>query len=217
MQSAVGQILHDSQRPRSLAVVVGLTTIFFDFAIVNFHFDPMNRGALAILSLALLVGLTDGDRTSLGLRLSPSQGWSPWIRITAVISFAVAVCITIGIGAMVLTGRQIPFYATAPDQFVARLLDMCFVYPTLEETIYRVVVCVPLVPVVGCWRTITFCGILFGALHVGYGNPSPENLVGGFFLACAYLKSETILIPFILHAGGNLIILIGQTAGWYLR
>jgi membrane protease YdiL (CAAX protease family) len=217
MQSAVGQVLRDSRQPRSLAVVVGLTTIFIDFAIVTFHFDPMNRGALAILSLTLIVGLTEGDRISLGLRLTPSQGWSPWIRITAVISVAVAVCISIGIWAMVLMGRQIPFYTTAPDRFVERLLDMCFVYPTLEETIYRVVVCVPLVPVVGCWRTITFCGILFGALHVAYGNPSPENLVGGFFLAWAYLKSETILIPFLLHAGGNLIVLIGQTAGWYFR
>lgn len=217
MQSAIGQILTDKPRQRSLAVAVWLATILFDFGIVGFHFDAMHRGALAILSLTLIVGLTEGDRTSLGLRLAPRQGWAPWIRITAVIGVSVAVCIALGIGAMHLAGRQIPFYTTAPDRFVDRLLDMCFAYPILEETIYRVVVCVALVPVIGCWRTITFCGILFGALHVAYGNPSPENLVGGFFLAWAYLKSETILIPFILHAGGNLIVLFSQTAGWYFR
>jgi membrane protease YdiL (CAAX protease family) len=71
------------------------------------------------------------------------------------------------------------------------------------------------VQAVGCWKTIAASGVLFGLLHVVYGNPSPENLVGGFFLAWAYLKSESILIPFILHAGGNLIVWLGQIAGWY--
>jgi len=215
MQSAIGQILSDKPRQRSLAVAVWLATILLDFGIVTFHFDAMSRGALAILSLTLIVGLTEGDRISLGLRLAPRQGWAPWIRITAVISISVAICMAIGVGVMHLAGRQIPFYTTPPDQFVARLLDMCFVYPTLEEAIYRMVLCVPLVALSGCWRTIAISGILFGALHVAYGNPSPENLVGGFFLAWAYLKSDSILIPFILHAGGNLIVLIGQTAGWY--
>jgi len=216
MQSAIGQILSDRPRQKSLAVTVGLVTILLDFAIVRFHFDSMNRGALAILAMALLVGLTDGDRISLGLSLTPRQGWSPWIRTSAVLSVAVAMCMVIGIGALHLAGRQVPLYTTAPDRFLERLLDMCFVYPVLEETIYRAVVCVPLVPVIGCWRTIIFCGILFGALHVAYGNPGPENLVGGFFLAWAYVKSDTILIPILLHAGGNLVVLLLQIAGWYL-
>jgi hypothetical protein len=53
------------------------------------------------------------------------------------------------------------------------------------------------------------------ALHVVYGNPSPENMVGGFFLAWTFLKSETILIPVILHSVGYSIALAGQVAGWY--
>jgi hypothetical protein len=53
----------------------------------------------------------------------------------------------------------------------------------------------------------------------GYRIPiyvtSPENLVGGFFLAWAFLKSETILMPWLLHAVGNGIVLAAQVAGWY--
>ena len=48
-----------------------------------------------------------------------------------------------------------------------------------------------------------------------YGNPSPENLVGGFFLAWAYLKSDSIIVPVVLHGLGNLAALAGQVATWY--
>ena len=56
----------------------------------------------------------------------------------------------------------------------------------------------------------------FAALHVAYGNPSPENLVGGFLLGWVYLKSETILLPVLLHSLGNLLVLFCQVAGWYV-
>ena len=216
MQSAIGQILRRRRPLRVLAVAVGLGTALVDFAIVTYRFDSMNRGALAIAAFVAIVWITDGDRISMGLRLTPKQGWILWIRMSAIIGAAVATCIGIGLGVATLAGKQIPIYTTEPSGIVPRFLDMCFVYPILEEAIYRVAVCVPLVPAVGCWRTIAMNGILFGVLHVAYGNPSPENLVGGFFLSWAYLKSESILIPFILHAGGNFVVLLAQIAGWYV-
>ena len=50
-------------------------------------------------------------------------------------------------------------------------------------------------------------GLLFGGLHVLYGNPGPDNLVAGFFLAWAILKSGSILVPLALHALGNLCVI----------
>lgn len=62
---------------------------------------------------------------------------------------------------------------------------------------------------------IVVSGVVFGGLHVVNGNPSPENLVGGLFLAWAYLKSGTIYIPILLHSLGNFVAWAGQVAAWY--
>jgi membrane protease YdiL (CAAX protease family) len=47
-----------------------------------------------------------------------------------------------------------------------------------------------------------------------YCNPSPENLVGGFFLAWAYLKSGGLAVPVLLHGLGNLVALASQVGAW---
>ncbi len=39
-------------------------------------------------------------------------------------------------------------------------------------------------------------------------------MVGGFFLAWAYLKSESLAVPVLLHGLGNLCALAGQVAAW---
>jgi uncharacterized protein len=77
------------------------------------------------------------------------------------------------------------------------------------------VLCLPAVVLLRPGGAVAASGLLFGALHFAYGNPSPENLAGGFFLAWAYLKSGTILVPLLLHSLGNLCAVAGQVAGWY--
>src|SRR5439155_10185900 len=94
-------------------------------------------------------------------------------------------------------------------------LRMCVFAPVLEEAVYRLALCVPLAVWLGPWRAIVVSGLAFAGLHVAYGNPSPENLVGGLFLAWAYLKSESIVVPVVLHSLGNLCVLILQVGAWY--
>jgi len=48
------------------------------------------------------------------------------------------------------------------------------------------------------------------ALHLTYGNPGPENLAGGPFLARVYPKSESLTLPILLHSPGNLLALLTQ-------
>lgn len=93
---------------------------------------------------------------------------------------------------------------------------MCFVAAVVEESVYRVVACGLIAAIAGHRQTIAINGVLFGLLHVWYGNPSPENLVGGFFLAWSFLKSETILVPLILHSVGNMLVLAAQVIAWYV-
>jgi uncharacterized protein len=67
----------------------------------------------------------------------------------------------------------------------------------------------------GPWRAIAASGAVFALLHVAYGNPSPENLLGGFFLAWAYLRSGSVWLPVLLHSAGNLLCLAAQLGTWY--
>lgn len=93
---------------------------------------------------------------------------------------------------------------------------MCVTAPVYEEAIYRIVLCAPLAAILGCRTTIVVSGVVFGLLHVWYGNPGPDNLVAGFFLGWAYLKSGTIVVPLAWHALGNGVALSAHIVNWYL-
>jgi membrane protease YdiL (CAAX protease family) len=200
------------------ASAVGVTVVTADFALVWWgrYWETVEvSGVLAVLALAAHVRLTDGDLVSVGLQLIPSQGWRWWVKVSLWIGLAVAACFVVGVGLWVLLGRDLPVYATPPSGIGLALLRMCVSAPVLEEAIYRLALCVPLVVWLGPWRTIMVSGLIFAGLHVAGGNPSPENLVGGLFLAWAYLKSESIVVPVLLHGLGNLCALAGQVGTWY--
>jgi len=162
-----------------------------------------------------LFALCSCGRVSLGLRWAPIQGWRIWIRWSLIIGLLVGFAITIGAGLILATAREIPIITLSPRQLPGRILTVCVSAPLQEETLYRVIVCVPVVASFGKWPAVAVSRVLFGALHFLHGNPSPENLVGGWFIAWAYLKSETVVIPLLLHNVGNLLVLLGQLATWY--
>jgi membrane protease YdiL (CAAX protease family) len=56
---------------------------------------------------------------------------------------------------------------------------------------------------------------VFAGLHVVTGVASPDNLIAGYILAWAYLKSGSLFIPVTLHALGNLSVLIAEVAAWH--
>jgi len=66
------------------------------------------------------------------------------------------------------------------------------------------------------WGLITTSGLVFGLLHVLYGNPAPDNLIAGFLLQWSFLKSGTILVPMTMHCAGNAIALISQIVNWHV-
>jgi membrane protease YdiL (CAAX protease family) len=200
------------------ASAVGVLVVAADLALVWWDHYPdsiQGRGVLAILALAAQLYLVQGDLTSVGLRLTPVQGWWFWAWALLLIGLAVAVCLVVGLGAWVLSGHELPKYVTRPDDLGPAFLRMCVFAPVLEEALYRLALCVPLAVLLRPWGAIAVSGVVFGGLHVVYGNPSPENLVGGFFLAWAYLKSESIMVPVLLHSLGNLCALAGQLGTWY--
>lgn len=217
MQTAIGRSIQTPRRRRTAAVLAVLL-VSCDFAFVIIPLGSVGqscRAAMGIVALAAAVWVTDGDRISLGLCAAPTQGWRSWIHTSIMIATAVAAALGLSAAIFQFAGRPLAIQVTSPNAVTHRLLWMCCFAPTTEETVYRVTLCVCLVPSLGCWKTIFLSGGLFALLHVVYGNPSSENLVGGFFLAWAYLKSETILVPLLLHAGGNFIALSAQVGAWY--
>jgi len=106
---------------------------------------------------------------------------------------------------------------TDSSQFLPWLFRACLAAPVLEEAVYRFALCAPTAPILGRWPVIILSGLAFGWLHFIYGNPGPDNLIAGFLLAWAYLKSESILVPVVLHALGNFFVFLTQAGLYYVE
>lgn len=218
VRTTIGQHLKSSPARLATAVAVAVVAVGVDFALVwwDHYLESVEvRGALAVAALAAQVRLANGDLTSVGLRLTPAQGWWYWGRASLLIGLVVLVCLAAGWGAMALSGWPLPVPATPPSDMFPAFLHMCVFAPVHEETIYRLALCLPLAVLLRPWGAVAVSGMLFGALHWLYGNPSPENQLGGFLLAWAYLKSESIAVPVVLHGLGNLCALAAQVVVWY--
>jgi membrane protease YdiL (CAAX protease family) len=199
------------------AVLIGLLAVAVDFWLVWLWRWPESfdgRWAVALIALAAHLWLSDGDLPTVGLK-APSGGWRRWSQLVVLIGLAALPCI----GALTVfwaaAGWRSPIRPLAPAEVGPAFLEMCVFAPLLEEAIYRVALCVPLAAAAGPKWAIAVSGVAFGLLHVAYGNPAPENLLGGFFLAWAYLRSGTVCAPILLHAAGNLLVLAGKVGVWY--
>ncbi|MAG94450.1 MAG: hypothetical protein CMJ48_11970 [Planctomycetaceae bacterium] len=168
------------------------------------------RAVPAVVGTMLLMKMYRWNLELLGLRLrvEPSMGY--WVKAALVMGAVLAVILA-------------PFGLLYPDRvaevaamaqaygdqlFAERFVPMCVEAPLIEEVLYRLILCAGLAPVIGRGGSIAVSGFAFALLHVVYGNPSPENLLGGFLLGWSYYRSGSILVPISLHAIGNLAVLI---------
>ena len=219
MRTTIGRQLGDSHAARIYVGLFGGLVLAADLSVVAWMRYPLRidaRWSIAIAAVIVLWLLVRGDAASVGIVPKPIQGWDYWVRMAVLIGVAVLAIITATIRVWMLLEREVPAYVTPPSAFGTRFLSMCVFAPLQEEVIYRMVLCVSIVRLIGKSGTVLASGAVFGFAHVVYGNPSPENLVGGFFLGWCYLKSGTILIPLLLHSLGNLCVLLGQVEGWHL-
>ena len=91
----------------------------------------------------------------------------------------------------------------------------CVQVPLVEEVLYRLVLCVPLVALAGPRSAITDGGIVFAALHFVYGNPGPDNFIASFFPCWAYVKSGSLIVPILFHCVGNGFVVVVMLSNWY--
>ena len=169
---------------------------------------PTLRAWLFVGCCFVFAWLTDWDLHALGLRLRPSQTWGYWLKASLVLGAIVGSVVGIYLGALLIFEKSLPAMEIKPEDAGPYFLMACIIAPLTEEGIYRFALCLPAARLIGRWPTIVLSGVVFAALHVVYGKPAPDNLVAGFVLGWALLKSESLLIPVILHALGNLCVLI---------
>jgi membrane protease YdiL (CAAX protease family) len=150
----------------------------------------------------------------MGLALYPRGGFRYWGKATLAIGGGLVLFLGL-IGVFCWVAGVHPRVGLAPASALHLLPGHCLYYPLLEESLYRLVLCVPLVAVLGPWYAIAISGAVFGILHFLYGNPAPTNFVAGYVLAWAYLCSDSILVPIVWHSLGNAAILAVQVGVWY--
>ncbi len=139
-----------------------------------------------------------------------------WVKLSVIALLGMGCVVTVVLLVVWSLGVPVPIYSTAPSELPSRLISAGVEAPLAEEIVYRGVICVAFVPILRRWGAILLSGALFALLHVRYGNPSPENAIGGFVLAWSYLHSGSILLPLAWHSLGNLVVVGLNVAAWFL-
>jgi uncharacterized protein len=202
MHSEIG-----SSRSGTWAVAAGLAAVGLDLYLSSTgHGYSLPRWAVAIGVTALLFFGAGRDRRWLGLRVRPVQGWLYWLVAAAILGGIVLLSSLLFFVWIQWRGTSVTIPVLPPHLFWGALFSGCILAPILEELIYRLALCAPLAGRIGPVGTIVISGIVFGLLHWIYRNPAPDNMVAGFLLGWAYLKSGSIVVPMALHSGGNLFV-----------
>jgi membrane protease YdiL (CAAX protease family) len=195
-------------RAAKISLFVGLATVALDWWLIWLDRYPEShegRWALALLGCLMQLRLANGDLASIGL-VAPRGGWRRWLQTAGCLLIVAAALGGIVFTAWSLSDKPLPKHLLARQNLRPALVPMCILAPLLEESLYRAVLCVGVAAVLGDRWAIAASGVAFALLHVFYGNPSPENLLGGFVLGWAFLRSGSLFVPLLLHAGGNAVV-----------
>jgi len=161
------------------------------------------RFALGVIPFFILWLASSRDWSAIGFS-KPLQSFRYWLKITAILAIFGALAGAIGyIFRDHLAQRNMTWkfenWADAGSWFLMAGIR----YPAVEELLYRGLFCTIVFPRIGFWPTVLLNGVVFAFLHYLYGAAEPVNMVGGFLLSFAFLKSESIWVPLILHSLGN--------------
>lgn len=200
--------------------LVALAVPLADLYLVGWlRWDYMLTPSRALLALAAAVALSEltpeRERT-LPSAFAPVPSWGYWAWMAFLLAAALFLVVVHSYVILRLAGVHIPYETTGLHEIPEALHRMCLDAPLVEEVIYRFALVGAVVSLAGPGWAIVTSGVLFAQLHWVYGNPSPENQVGGFILAWMYLRSGTLAVPILFHAVGNLGALALQVLAYYV-
>ena len=168
------------------------------------------RPVMAAVVLVCFVALGGGvDR--LGLRLRPLPNGRFWRRAFGVyLGACVALIALVGLAYWI---GDWPLRSAFTGEW--RIRGGCIHAPITEESIYRVALCAPLAAWLGPWKTVVLSGVVFGYLHVLWGNFEWNQPFGGMLNAWAYLRSGRVWVPIALHALSKMLWVAVHAALFY--
>jgi membrane protease YdiL (CAAX protease family) len=215
--------MSSSIEPRSSHTVVAqgiaactLIAVLLDGRLWRSSSIGLSPDTLILFGLLGVLIVRDGDAGDLGLRLQPDRGWWHWCQLALWLAAGLGVVMLLMMAIFYVAGSSVPVPRIEPESRWPMFAYTCIYAPVMEELLFRSILTAAVRPLLGDWGTIIASGLLFAAVHILGGNPSPENQIGGFLLGWAFLRSRTILVPLAWHAAGNMLAFSAQVANWYL-
>jgi len=211
--SAIGKGLRQSPRllvtTTAVAVAIVALGVFLTSWTGQTKLDPGRNIYLTLvmvgcLYLGFLALYVPGTAGALGFRCVPRQGWLFWLWVSATIAAIFVIELIVLLIWQISSGINLvrPQALTWPQFF-----SSCVVAPVHEEILDRMILCTAAVALVRSWGGIAISGVIFWLSHYVAGVASLDNLIGGFLLAWCFVKSETIILPIVLHSLSNLFML----------
>jgi len=167
--------------------------------------DPVLPWASAFIGAAAIGILSNWNLASMGFRFAARPSWSRWLTVSAAMA---AIVLALSGLAVLAAIRGHDLFALCNRRFPpltwSRFIDVAVTAPLVEEVTYRLVLVSAAVAIFGEWPAIAIGGCVFAGSHWIYGVQGPDNFIAGFLLSWAYLNSRTLLVPILVHVGGNL-------------
>jgi membrane protease YdiL (CAAX protease family) len=218
MNNNLGQSFCSTKRKAVFAAASATCIVIADFLLILFfknHYSiHVYRAVLTVVSVVIMWVLAGFDYRSIGFTFRLQHGICYWIKSTVFVS----IILLLLSGSLLLISHlaNLPF-PSRPLGFAMRgLFQICVRYPIQEELLYRLVLCAPLLGLIGSRGIIIVSGVTFAAVHFASGNANPGNFVAGYFLAWAYVKSGSIAVPIAWHSLGNFFGLVNPVINYYL-
>jgi membrane protease YdiL (CAAX protease family) len=162
--------------------------------------------------VGLLVIRRHLPRHAFGLGLGEPRRTVEWIvrcSLVAAAGGSVMLIVAIAgvrIGCLHLTIEPTDLHST--ERALEVLLHMCVLAPLVEELIYRGILVAALAQLAGPARAIVASGMAFVLLHLLYERPAwwaPFYFATGMLFAWAFVRSQSLVAPLVLHSLGNLV------------
>ena len=123
------------------------------------------------------------------------------------VAIALAAAGLLGLMVPVLDRDLMRLYHDAGDSMNVALLDLCVIAPVLEETVFRGIVLGALLPLLAPRSALWTSSLMFAALHLTPLSFVHHTLLG-YLCGRARLETRSLLVPVLLHAGYNAIVVL---------
>lgn len=209
--------LPGSQLKQWAMVLVGLGAVALDLCYFTSRAHDLWRVGLGVLVMALFLVLGGGNLQAIGLRIRPLPSLRYWLVVVGVLlALSVVLLVAVGIYHWV---AGIPLHSQFRSlRDVWWFLEKgCVIAPLSEELIYRLALCTPVLILAGPRTAVLVSCAVFSYLHVRYGNFAPNHVAAGLILAWAYVRSSCLWLPIVLHALGNLQVVLLNLGLYYYQ